>query len=426
MTPSFNLDSLPGTLPPKLPENVDLEASQQLAQQILESGVIGTSTLLPTALWRDHFALTGQVRTYSSSQNIAQVWNKRVRLLRLTDVKTKPGRVVKPVPDSSWIEVSFTFTTNPEDRLVGKCSGVVSFTLDEAGEWKIWLLVTLLDSFDGHGHPDVHHKAKASLSNGHANGTTHGANGHTEDLDKSPNFDAIVLGAGQCGLSIAGRLGALGLQYVLLEKQPSIGNNWVGRYESVRQHTVREYNNLPFERTWKPTDPELLPGKIVAEGFENYVKKYDINMWTSADTTHATWSPEDRTWTLDVTVTVNGVEEQRKLICRHLVISIGAGMSVDKDPGIPGAEQYHGILMSSGAYKHSRDWAAKDGIVIGSGTMAHDIAEDMYRAGLRSVHMIQRQKTCIYPIEWVMKGQSGKSHHGSPPAHKALFYPAIS
>ena len=408
MKPGLNLDNLPGGLPPGLiPEDVSIESIQQLAQRTLESLDVGA--LDGTALWRDHLALTGQIRTFYSSEKVAEVWNTQAKSLHLTNIKTKAGIVVKPVPVSSWIDVPFTFTTKPEGGLVGNCSGAASFFPDEHGNWKLWMLVTILDNFEDHGHPDVPRVAGNALVNGDANGVTNGvtngANGHEVDSDKVHHFDAVVIGAGQNGLSAAGRLGALGLSYVLLEKRPSIGHNWVGRYESVRQHTVREYNNLPFERTWKPTDPLLLPGKIVAEGFENYVQKYNINIWTSADTTGATWAPQSRQWTVDVTV--NG-EEPRKLVCRHLIISIGAGMSVDKDPNIPGTEQFQGILRHSGSYKHSRDWIAKNGVVIGSGTMAHDIADDMYRAGLRSVHMVQRNRTCVYPIEWVVKGQESK------------------
>jgi cation diffusion facilitator CzcD-associated flavoprotein CzcO len=142
---------------------------------------------------------------------------------------------------------------------------------------------------------------------------------------------------------MGGRLAALGIKYVVLEKRPFVGNNWTQRYESVRQHTVREYNNLPFERTWKSGDPLLLPGKIVAEGFENYVQKYNINLWTNATTTGSTWSPQSRTWTLNVLI--NGTEK-RELVSQHLIIAIGAGVSVDNDPKIPGVEEYKGIIRA--------------------------------------------------------------------------------
>ncbi len=407
MKPGYSLDNLPGNLPPKLvPEDVNIESLQELAQRTLETGRLDPHALQTVALWRDHFALTGEIRTFYGNDKIAAEWTSRIKSRRLSRVKTKVGRITKPVPDSSWVDVPFTFTAETEDGLVGLTTGVVSFVVDDDGTWKVWSIVTILENFAGHGHPNEPHPVDDALTNGQTNGATNGDAAHTKESDPDDKyFEVVVIGAGQCGLSLAGRLGALGLSYVLLEKQSYLGKNWVGRYESVRQHTVREYNNLPFERTWKPDDPLLLPGKIVAEGFENYVRKYNINLWLNAEPTDANWDPERRNWTLDVST--NGAEK-RKIVCRHLVISSGAGFGIDNDPKIPGTEQYQGTLLHSGNYKHSRDWIAKDGIVVGTGTMAHDIAEDMYRAGLRSVHMIQRGKTCVYPIEWVVKGQSGR------------------
>ncbi|KAJ9611208.1 hypothetical protein H2200_004391 [Cladophialophora chaetospira] len=399
------IGSLPGNLPPKLiPEDTKIGPIEDLAQQTLESGTLDPKALQTDALWRDHFALTGQVRTFAGKEKIAEEWNNQIKSRRLSAIKTKAGQIVQPVPGSSWVDVPFSFTTNPDSGLVDNSTGLVSYVVDDDGEWKIWGLVTILENFEGHGHPDVPRQHSAGQVNGHTNSITNGVDNREKPSETDYDFDVIVVGAGQCGLSLAGRLDALGLRYVLLEKRSYLGKNWIGRYESVRQHTVREYNNLPFDRTWKPDDPTLLPGKIVANGFDNYVRKYGLNLWMNAETTRADWVPGNRTWSLDVSM---NDAEIRTLVCRHLVISTGAGFGIDNDPKIPGAEQYKGILLHSGAYKHSRDWIAKDGIVVGSGTMAHDIAEDMYRAGLRSVYMIQRGRTCVYPIEWVIKGQAG-------------------
>lgn len=404
MKPSVDLDDLPGKLPSYLvADDVDLEEVRRFAQQTLEC--LNPEVLDSSALWKDWLALTGQVRTFYSSEKITNVWKAQVKKCNPTSFITMTGRVTKPAPGSSWVDIPFKFTIYRDEGLVGDCTGTASFISDAFGKWRMWLLVTVLENFAGLGHPDVPRAISEAVINRGSSNITNVLVSHEESFHTSSHqFDVVVVGAGQCGLAMGGRLGALGLKYVVLEKRPSVGNNWTQRYESVRQHTVREYNNLPFERTWKSGDPLLLPGKIVAEGFENYVQKYDINLWTNVTTVGSTWSPQSRTWTLNVLLNGN---EKHELVCQHLVIAIGAGVSVDNDPKIPGTDEYKGILVHSGAYKHSRDWACKDGIVIGSGTSAHDIAQDMYRAGLRSVTMTQRSKTAIYPIEWVIKGQEG-------------------
>lgn len=401
--PPYALDDIPGSLPTKfVPGDVNFATIQDLAQRTLEH--LDSDILHSSILWRDWFALTGQIRTINGVDKVAKLWNKQAKSLQINNIKTKAGRITKPIPTGSWVDIPFTFTTHGDDGLVGNCTGVASFIMDNDGRWKIWMLVTVLDNFADLGHPDVPPATQnVPVSSGVANGRIN-VNGHgVED-----QFDVVVLGAGQCGLSVAGRLAALGISYVLLEKRARVGHNWINRYESVRQHTVREYNNLPFERTWTSRDPDLLPGKLVANGFDNWIKKHNINLWTNADTTEATWDAKSRTWTVSVSITGDGEQKKRTLVCRHLIIATGAGVTVDNDPKFPGTEKYKGILVHSGSYKHSRDWIAKDAIVVGTGTMAHDIAEDMYRAGLRSVTMIQRNKTAIYPIEWVVRGQAGK------------------
>lgn len=399
MATGHNLATLPGNLPPgTIDENVDLQKVQSLAQQILEN--LNERAFESSAIWRDWLALTGQVRTFYSREKIVEAWKSNSHLL--TNIKTRPAHIVKPVPNSSWVDVPFTMNSK-QDNLARECNGRASFLADKDGELKIWMLVTVMENFAGHGHPDVPHRGTDTLANDTvANGTD--VLVPTDKNSPALEFDAVVLGAGQCGLAIGGRLAALGLKYAVLEKRNSVGNNWTQRYESVRQHTLREYNNLPFDRTWKENDPSLLPGKIVAEGFENYVRKYNINVWFNTDTTGASWDANKRVWLVQTTANAR----KRNLVCKHLVIAIGAGVSVDNVPNIAGIGKYNGILLSSGSYKHSREWACKDGIVVGSGTMAHDIAQDMYRSGLRSVTMVQRSKTAIYPIEWVVKGQEGE------------------
>lgn len=48
------------------------------------------------------------------------------------------------------------------------------------------------------------------------------------------SFGCVVVGAGFAGLSVAGRLKAMGIRSVTLEQNPDVGDNWLNRYESMR------------------------------------------------------------------------------------------------------------------------------------------------------------------------------------------------
>jgi hypothetical protein len=62
------------------------------------------------------------------------------------------------------------------------------------------------------------------------NGSAKLTNGHSE----GSKFDCIIIGGGQAGLSQGGRLKALGISYVVLDKYQEVGDNWKLRYESAR------------------------------------------------------------------------------------------------------------------------------------------------------------------------------------------------
>ncbi|KAI9695549.1 MAG: hypothetical protein M1820_008562 [Bogoriella megaspora] len=307
MAKRYDLAQVPGDLPSTMVDgNVDLHQFQDLAQQTLKE--FESSALVGTALWRDWLALTGQVRTFYTREKIVAAWKQNAH--GLSNITFQPAVLVKPTPSSSWVDVPFKFHSR-HGKLVRACTGRMSFQALSDGKFGVWMLVTILDNFTGHHHPDIPPHVKDSSVGGTINGTSNGSSARipSDGQDASFRYDAIILGTGQCGLSIAGRLAAVGAKYAILERQPFVGRTWVQRYETVRQHTIREYNNLPFDRTWGEDDPNLLPGKIVAEGFENYIRKYNINIWLNAETRAAEWDPKKSEWTLEVFVQ----EEKRRI-----------------------------------------------------------------------------------------------------------------
>ena len=48
------------------------------------------------------------------------------------------ARLSRPIPNSPWIDVPFTFVTKQEEGLTGNCSGTISFVPSQEGPgWKI-------------------------------------------------------------------------------------------------------------------------------------------------------------------------------------------------------------------------------------------------------------------------------------------------
>lgn len=48
------------------------------------------------------------------------------------------------------------------------------------------------------------------------------------------NIDCVVIGGGQSGLSTAGRLKALGVSCIVLDRNARTGDNWRNRYDTAK------------------------------------------------------------------------------------------------------------------------------------------------------------------------------------------------
>lgn len=143
-TPGTPIQDLPGKLPPNnIPKDVDLQPFPDRASRALTD--LREEHLADSTLWMDMLAKTGKVRT--RSKGIVRAWNSSERLY---DIRTRSARVVRSI-DTSWVAVDYTFKVK-HGNLVGLGSGVVAFSLEDT--WRIWMITTLLESYEGHGNPD--------------------------------------------------------------------------------------------------------------------------------------------------------------------------------------------------------------------------------------------------------------------------------
>lgn len=387
--PSFDVNRLPPALPTTdVASNVNLQSCQTFVANALKS--MNATDLTPDAVWRDWLSVTGKVRTFNKAPELLQVWHQhRSQVLDLTALRAKVSRADK---QHAWVNVRITFRRRFSATLRGTCSGTVSITASADGTWKIWMLATMLEHLEGHGHPD----------------RSPGASSYAKAPQSS--YTAVIVGAGQAGLSVAGRLSALGIDYLLIERQPRLGYGWNGRYDSVRQHTIREYNNLPFGRTFKKDDENLLPASKVVEGLENFAHDHNINLVLSTVVTASKSTSETSMWDLALRRTDGKPPAgPSKLTCKHLILTTGSLFQTPRASSWRHMDRFQGKIMNLTEYKNCRRWKGKHGIVIGSATSAHDVAQDMVDSSLSSVTMVQRSPTAVFPMSWMAQGQAGES-----------------
>lgn len=240
-------DELPGELPlTSVPDGVDLEKVAQ--NVVIKLNSLQQDHLASNTIWRDLLAFTDYFRTFYGRDTVLRTLKKLSVPKKRSVFRVKEGReprLAKTAKGSSWVDIDILFTAQ-HGNLAQNCMGTVSAMLADDGAWRIWMLRTWLECFDGYGHPDVlepkveQRRQTAQEADGHAiNGTSESNNAIEAE------YGAVVVGAGQAGLAVGGRLKALGVSYVILDSHAEIGDVWANRYESLRWHTSKEYGNLP-------------------------------------------------------------------------------------------------------------------------------------------------------------------------------------
>ncbi|KAH6688097.1 dimethylaniline monooxygenase (N-oxide forming) [Leptodontidium sp. MPI-SDFR-AT-0119] len=337
------------------------------------------------AVWRDIFALTGTLRTFYSASSISEAWQETTKRAKAGSfvLDQNSARIVHLPQGSSWVETRFVFATNATPQTT--CSGFMNLIPGSDGKWRIWVLRSILEHLKS-GDVDVLEPVVK-------------ANGLPNGQQEPTHFDCVIIGGGQAGLSTAGRMKTLGISYVVMDKHQNVGDNWKTRYSSARLHTSREYAHLPFERTFPPCFQQFLSKDDMAEGYQSWVSKFDINIWLDTTPASGTWDSSKESWTLSI----RRHGKEQSITCSYIIVAGGAGGQVPKMPNYPNRIAFTGTVLHSAEYTDASKWKGKHGVVIGTANTAHDVAVDMVEAGLSSVTMIQRSKTYVLPVEYYMK-----------------------
>ncbi|KAF8625300.1 hypothetical protein AX15_005434 [Amanita polypyramis BW_CC] len=132
---------------------------------------------------------------------------------------------------------------------------------------------------------------------------------------------------------------------------------------------------LPFPSTW----PLHSPAPQFANWLEAYAEALELNVWTSSTVLKVSQDPVSKKW--DVTVKCADGSE-RVLDVKHVIFGTGFGGIEPNIPDIAGKEAFKGQILHSTQFKRGSDHIGKKVVIIGSGTFAHDIAQDLYEEGI--------------------------------------------
>jgi putative flavoprotein involved in K+ transport len=360
-----------------------------------ERAVSGPARSLPELFrgdshWRDVLALTWDIQTFSGSQKIGDALGQhlaraRPRAFAIDPQRTPPRHVTRA--GTQAIEAIFRFETAQ-----GRGSGVVRLIPDGDAP-KAWTLLTALDQLNGFEEMTGKARPRGEAYSRDFRGPNwlDLRNASAQYSDRDPSV--LVVGGGQAGLSIAARLAQLGVDALIVDREPRVGDNWRKRYHALTLHNQVHVNHLPY-LPFPPNWPVYIPKDKVANWFESYVDSMELNYWTATEFRGATYDEAAQRWTVPLQ-RADGTK--RTLHPRHIVLATGVS-GIPNLPDIPTLQNFRGTTLHSSQYGDGEAWKGANALVIGSGNSGHDIAQDLYSSGAK-VTLVQRSPTLIVNIE---------------------------
>jgi cation diffusion facilitator CzcD-associated flavoprotein CzcO len=374
--------------------------------------------------WRDLLAFTWDLRTFHGAEAIAGAFDATLDSARPSGFVLTEGKepvLVEVDETTRWVQAFFDFET-----AVARGSGFFRVMPDANGSWKGWTVLTTVDELKGFEEPLGPRRAKGVSHGEHRARLSWLERREQEGEFTDSDPQVLVVGAGQGGLTVAARLGQLGLATLIVERNPRVGDNWRNRYRSLVLHDPVWYDHmpyLPFPAHW----PVFTPKDKLADWFEAYVAAMELNVWTGTEFLGGEFDDTSRQWT----VRVRRADGTERILHPHHVV-LATGMSgVPNIPTIPGLDHFTGTVSHSSAHPGGAEFAGRKAIVVGCCNSGHDIAQDFYEQGA-DVTMVQRSSTYVMSSEnGIAVLFAGVYEEGGPPVEDAdmmfasLPYPLV-
>jgi hypothetical protein len=182
-------------------------------------------------------------------------------------------------------------------------------------------------------------------------------------------YQTIVIGGGQAGLAVGYFLARQGENFIILDKNPSTGDVWRGRWESLRLFTPSQFDSLPGMPF--PKSKNYFPPKDeVADYLEEYARRFSLPVRHNVKVE---------------SLRRNGQNYQisagaARFTAKNVIIATGPfqaphipSFSVELDPGI--------LQLHSSDYSNPKQILPKSVLVVGAGNSGAEIAIELAKAG---------------------------------------------
>ena len=200
------------------------------------------SMFAPESHWRDLLAFTWSITPCAGPNTIAELIvakqaDTQARGFVIAEDRTPPRHIKRTGIDV--VEGIFQFET-----ALGRGFGVVRLLAENPSQ--AFQLMTNLHELKGYEE-----KIGKRRPTGEAYSRNFGGTNWKDQRTASQAYTdreptVLVVGGGQAGISVAATLGHLGIDTLVIDKQPRAGDCWRSRYHSLALHNPTEFNHLPY------------------------------------------------------------------------------------------------------------------------------------------------------------------------------------
>jgi putative flavoprotein involved in K+ transport len=165
------------------------------------------------------------------------------------------------------------------------------------------------------------------------------------------------------------------------------------RYHSLKLHNRTCINHFPL-MPFPDTFPDYIAKDKLANWIESYVDAMEVNFWTETSFVGASYDEGTARWT----ATLELADGSRRVVRPAHIIMATSVSGTPHIPQIPTLDRFTGTVCHSSAFNNGEHWQGRQALVFGTGTSAHDVAQNLHANGAR-VTMVQRSPTMVLNIE---------------------------
>ncbi|KZT03173.1 FAD/NAD-P-binding domain-containing protein [Laetiporus sulphureus 93-53] len=360
---------------------------QRFSVSVFSGDVDATvQTFLPNGWLRDSLVFTWDSRSLEGHTKITAYLENTLAKANLAGFRLderpwlRPERVLE---NDAGISAGFAFES---PKTTGRGYAYLLQESDDRGQWKALSVFMMLENIKGHEERGP----EAGVYGGHTLSWEEVNAERRARIERNPHV--LVVGAGQTGLQIAARFKQMDIPTLVIERNAAIGDQWRKRYPTLSLNTTKNHHTFLYQAY--PTNwPEFTPRDKLANWLAQYAVSQDLVVWTSSSIMahpRPTYESVSKTWT--VVIDRDGAPVEIHPI--HIVIAVGT-LGAPRIPAVLGIEYFGGTIMNGDQYKGGQPFTGKRALVVGAGSTAADICQDLHVHGAEAVTMVQRSSSCV-------------------------------